>query len=258
MRIAVAVLLVSLVEVAVAQVPGKPSVVAGEVESENLIGIEFGGGLTLDDVAPVALVTKVDPAGPWYALGVRTGDVIVAVDGEAIARSTQVPQKAIGLRYKAVAYVEVMRKKKPLLLRTRVTEPTPPPLVADPTPGAADAELDKLIKQTGPATWEVDADALLADPMKFTRGARVVPSVKNGKPNGFKLYAIRPSSMWVRLGFSNGDTIHSVNGMAITSMDKALEVYTSVRDADKLVVEITRRGKPVTNTYVRRQPAEKL
>ena len=38
----------------------------------------------------------------------------------------------------------------------------------------------------------------------------------------------------------------SINGFELTSADKALEVYTKLRDATSLEVEITRRGKPMT------------
>jgi len=80
-------------------------------------------------------------------------------------------------------------------------------------------------------------------------GWSALPAVKNGKPDGFKLYAIRPSSAFAKLGLTNGDTLQSINGFELTSADKALEVYTKLREATSLEVEITRRGKPVTLKY---------
>ena len=102
------------------------------------------------------------------------------------------------------------------------------------------------------STFEVDrslVEKVLAIPTAVARGARIVPSVKNGQPNGFKLYAIRPSSVYSKIGFMNGDTVHAVNGFELNSMDKALEVYTKVRESSSLSVSITRRGKPVTLNY---------
>ena len=56
-------------------------------------------------------------------------------------------------------------------------------------------------------------------------GEPLIPLVmKNGKPDGLKLYAIRPSSVFARLNFANGDTVHAINGHELTSADKALEV----------------------------------
>jgi general secretion pathway protein C len=69
--------------------------------------------------------------------------------------------------------------------------------------------------------------------------------VKDGKPEGFKLYAIRPGSLFDRLGMLNGDTMTSINGFALTSADKALEVYTKLRETKEIEVDLVRGGKPV-------------
>lgn len=114
------------------------------------------------------------------------------------------------------------------------------------------AMLDEGIKKTGENQYEIDrglVDKVLANPMQMARGARVVPSVKNGKSNGFKLYAIRPSSAFAKIGLRNGDTIHAINGFELTTPDKALEVYTKVKESSNLSVSVTRRGKPVTLDY---------
>ncbi len=113
------------------------------------------------------------------------------------------------------------------------------------------ASLDDGIKKVSDTSYEIDralVDKIIANPTAI-RGARIVPSIKNGKPNGFKLYAIRPSSAFAKIGLQNGDTIHSINGFDLTTPDKALEVYTKVREANSLSVTITRRGKNVTMDY---------
>ena len=92
-------------------------------------------------------------------------------------------------------------------------------------------------------------DQVLQNPMAVAKGARVVPSVRDGKPHGFKLYAIRPSSVYAKLGLANGDSLEAVNGMPLDSADQALEVYTKIRDAKQLTVDITRQGKAVKLVY---------
>lgn len=89
-------------------------------------------------------------------------------------------------------------------------------------------------------------DKVLARPRRMARAVRIVPSIKDGKPYGFKLYAIRPGSLFAALGFKNGDTLTAINGNDLSSPDKALEVYAKVRGAKRLEVAVTRRGKPVT------------
>jgi len=114
------------------------------------------------------------------------------------------------------------------------------------------AAIDEGIKKVDETHYEVErslVDKLLANPMSVARGARIVPSIKNGKSNGFKLYAIRPSSIYAKLGLMNGDTIHAVNGFDLTTPDKALEVYTKVKESSNLSVSVTRRGKPINLDY---------
>jgi general secretion pathway protein C len=144
-----------------------------------------------------------------------------------------------------------------LLDQPRVAAAAPPtPTVGVPAPtGPVDemtAALDSGIRKLDDTTFEVDrslVNQLLANPLAASKGARVTPSIKNGKPNGIKLYAIRPSSVYSKLGLSNGDTIHSINGFELDSLDKGLEVYQKVKDASGLQVSVTRRGKPVTLNY---------
>jgi general secretion pathway protein C len=79
--------------------------------------------------------------------------------------------------------------------------------------------------------------------------ARFVPSIKDGKPNGFKLYAIRPQSIFGRIGLQNGDTIKAINGSEMTTPDAALALYTKLRNASHLSVQVERRGETVTLDY---------
>jgi general secretion pathway protein C len=131
-------------------------------------------------------------------------------------------------------------------------EPPVPSLVTDENKDELQASVDAGIKKIDESNYEIDkslVEKVLLNPMAIAKGARVVPSMKNGKPDGFKLYAIRPSSAFARLGLTNGDTLQSINGFELTSADKALEVYTKLREATSLEVEVTRRGKPLTLKY---------
>jgi general secretion pathway protein C len=127
-----------------------------------------------------------------------------------------------------------------------------PPQLPDENRDDMQASIDNGIKKIDESNYEIDkglVEKVLLNPMAVAKGARVVPSMKNGKPDGFKLYAIRPSSAFAKLGLTNGDTLQSINGFDLTSADKALEVYTKLREATSLEVEVTRRGKPVTLKY---------
>jgi hypothetical protein len=182
-----------------------------------------------------------------------------------VAPNKMTPKQALQLFVDAVEAtgLTVQQKKDTIIIKLGPKMPKSGPSVADtsvataPTPtgtsDAADDDLTKLmdagIRRISDSHVEISkdlVDAVLANPMAVAKGARVVPSVKDGKPNGFKLYAIRPSSIYARIGISNGDTLKTVNGFEIDSADKALEVYTKIREATSLDLRLERRGKPVT------------
>lgn len=122
--------------------------------------------------------------------------------------------------------------------------PAPPP----PAP-IGDADLERGIHCASPGHCVLARKLLervLADPSTLATAARIVPSLREGKADGFKLYAMRPGSVWTRLGFENGDTVQTINGMDLTSPEKALDVYTHLRDATHLAVRVVRRGQPLT------------
>jgi general secretion pathway protein C len=133
--------------------------------------------------------------------------------------------------------------------------PQPTAVAVSPPPVAGDdmqASIDSGIKKLNDTTFEIDralVDKVIANPMAFTKGARVVPAMKNGKPEGIKLYAIRPTSPYAKLGLTNGDTLQSINGFELNSVEKGLEIYGKLREATSLEVEVLRRGKPVTLKY---------
>lgn len=115
-----------------------------------------------------------------------------------------------------------------------------------------DSLMDDGIRETGDNSYEIArelVDQVLEDPSQVARGARIVPAVQDGQSEGFKLYAIRPNSIFAKVGLNNGDTINEINGFELTSPDRALEVYQRVRDASNIEVKVTRRGEPVTLDY---------
>jgi general secretion pathway protein C len=79
--------------------------------------------------------------------------------------------------------------------------------------------------------------------------ARIVPSFKNGVANGFKLFSIVPDSLYANIGIQNGDVIRRINGYEMNSPDKALEIYQKLRDANRIEIELERRGETLRKTY---------
>jgi general secretion pathway protein C len=142
------------------------------------------------------------------------------------------------------------------LLDEQPPKPGAPPVAAAPKPApSADpltAELDKGIRKTGANSYEVQhstLDSLLGNMGALARAARIVPETRDGKSVGFRLFSIKPDGPFGKIGLQNGDIVSAINGLEMTSPDKALEVYTKLKTANHLSVGLERNGQKVTMDY---------
>lgn len=151
----------------------------------------------------------------------------------------------------------VVGKRVEYLDSNKEAPPPPPPTAvasAEPMPGETtglEKDIDKGVRCSG-SNCEVDRsliDKVLANTTALATSARFVPSIKDGKPNGFKLYAIRPGSMFAKIGLQNADLIKVINGLDMSTPDKALEAYTKLKSASHLTVMVERHGQNITLDY---------
>lgn len=68
-----------------------------------------------------------------------------------------------------------------------------------------------------------------------------------GERTGFKLRRINCDLR--EAGIRNGDIVTSVNGRTIQSIPEAIRMWFKVRRKNRVVLEITRRGQPITISY---------
>ena len=194
-------------------------------------------------------------------LDLMNGDTLKRANGLELSSPEKALEAYTKLKNASHLTFEIERRGEPFTLTINVvTTPLPvaaraastyspsPPVPIDPVLAA---ELERGI-QCANNRCTVDRalmDKLLSNTAQLAASARMVPSIKNGKPNGFKVYAIRPLSIYARLGFENGDTLQTINDLDLTSPDKALEAYTKLRAATTLTVGIERRGQTITREY---------
>jgi general secretion pathway protein C len=115
---------------------------------------------------------------------------------------------------------------------------------AAPNPGTPSA-LDG-VKKVADNRYEVKRsfiEGTLSNLNQVATQARIVPSFRNGVANGFKLFSIRPGSLYSAIGVQNGDVIQRINGYEINSPDKALEVYQKLRESSHITIDIDRNGQ---------------
>lgn len=129
------------------------------------------------------------------------------------------------------------------------------PVAAAPTAGGGDAlsqEMDRGIKKTGEHSYDLQRSTLesvLGNMNLLSRSARIVPEIKDGKAAGFRLYSVRPDGPFAKIGMQNGDVIASINGLEITSPERAMEVYIKLKSASHLSLGLERNGQKITKDY---------
>ncbi|HYI02736.1 type II secretion system protein GspC [Hyalangium sp.] len=129
---------------------------------------------------------------------------------------------------------------------------TPPPVVAEAKPASPNSGLGTGIRATSENEYEVprgEIDRTLANLNEVAMQARIVPAFKDGQAQGFKLFSIRPDSIYSKIGVQNGDVIRRINGFDLNSPEKALEVYSKLKEAGRIEIEIERNGAPIRKTY---------
>jgi general secretion pathway protein C len=143
-------------------------------------------------------------------------------------------------------YLDLLDKAPPAPNTPAAPAPAAPP--ADPLM----AELDRGIKKVGEHNYEVQratVDSLLGNMSLLSRSARIVPEIRDGKAAGFRLFSVRPDGPFAKIGLQNGDVISAINGLEMTSPDKALEVYTKLKSASHLSVGLERNGQKINKEY---------
>jgi general secretion pathway protein C len=153
-------------------------------------------------------------------------------------------------------YLEISGRREFLdLIDTAPAAAAPSAAAAMPSGPPTDplmAEMEKGVKKVGEHNYEVQrstVDSLLGNMSVLSRSARIVPEIKDGRAAGFRLFSVNPTGPFAKIGLQNGDVIGAINGLDMSSPDKALEVYTKLKSASHLSVGLERNGTKITKEY---------
>ena len=91
-----------------------------------------------------------------------------------------------------------------------------------------------------------DLNKYLSDLSGVLNQARMVPNIvpgTGGKVEGFRFVSISPGSVYEKLGFKPMDVIKSVNGDAVNSPTKAMELYNALKSEKNITMQVERDGR---------------
>ncbi|QDK45177.1 general secretion pathway protein GspC [Bdellovibrio sp. ZAP7] len=110
------------------------------------------------------------------------------------------------------------------------------------------------VKKTGDNTFAIKRSDLLKytnDLSSILMQARAVPNREpgTGNINGFRILDMQPGSIYEQLGIQRMDVIKSVDGNPVDSPAKAMELYQTLKNNPKVVLQVERNGKTENMTY---------
>ncbi len=108
------------------------------------------------------------------------------------------------------------------------------------------------VRQAGKNRWMVDRreieNAVENLPQLLTK-ARIIPNFTEGKPDGFRIFAIAEESLYSKIGLQNGDILHRINGVEVKDPQNFLKVFEQLKDESAITVDLVRNNQKETFSY---------
>ncbi len=108
-------------------------------------------------------------------------------------------------------------------------------------------------RNTSAGSYIVDKSTLqqaLDRPGQIMTDARLLPSLVDGKQQGFSISEIKPNGIYQSLGLQNGDVLLRINDFNISSTETALQALMALKGMDRVNLDIIRSGSKTTMTYM--------
>ncbi|MGD0584672.1 MAG: type II secretion system protein GspC [Oryzomonas sp.] len=149
--------------------------------------------------------------------------------------------------------VEVTRERAFIVAGGKKVElltPMTPPAAAPAQP--ANPQGGAPVANMGGGNFVIDQRALnaaLDNPAQAMSDARLLPSQKDGKVEGFRVSEVKPNGVFGMVGMKNGDILLRLNDFPVDSPDKALQSFIALKGQSRLKLDLIRDGQPVTFNY---------
>ncbi len=88
-----------------------------------------------------------------------------------------------------------------------------------------------------------EISSALANLPQLLSQARAVPYFRNGTSIGMRLFAIKPESLYEKLGLKNGDIILSVNENSLSDPAQALKLFEQLKTERAINVKLERNSQ---------------
>jgi hypothetical protein len=114
-------------------------------------------------------------------------------------------------------------------------------------------KLDRGIRKLGERRYEIRRHTLelaLGNLDLLSGLVRATPDMRDGKPVGYRLFAISADGPVAKLGLRNDDVLVSVNDLDIATLDHVLNAYSKLKTASRFALGLEREGRRTSHEYV--------
>jgi len=200
--------------------------------SRGVIGVgvqditsEMAAGLGLA-VQHGVIVADVDPDSPAVRAGIKRRDVIVSVNGQAIAAAQQLENSVYRRQDGELIRLTILRGTDLVTVTAKVQEQPNP---WEPLAGLASPEKN-LVRSLGILCVEIDRQAVeLLGPLRREYGLLVVAKSPEGQSQLIDL--------------QTGDIIHAMNNLPVASLAEFQQMVQQFKPGDAVVLQIERDRK---------------
>ena len=245
----------------------RPPLLAADISSfgvildRGLFGVATRGKLTPISAAPAA-----KPAAPTVApsdfvlLGTAVGSFRetfalvqkVSTREERVFRLGDTVYGAGPLISVRKEQAEILVNGQKVKLLTPLLAAAAPPAGASPAPAAMAGGPTGLAAAQGGGNYVIDQRALnaaLDNIGQAMTDARLLPSSKDGKVEGFRASEVKPQGIFGMVGIRNGDVLMRINDFPIDSPEKAIQAFVTLKGQNRIKLDLVRDGQPATFNY---------
>lgn len=108
------------------------------------------------------------------------------------------------------------------------------------------------IRKVADNRWLLDRreiDDAMKNLSQLLTKARIIPNFKDGKPDGFRIFAIARNSLYSKIGLQNGDILHRINGVEVKNPQNFMQVMEQLKDDNSINIDLVRNNKNETFNY---------
>lgn len=195
----------------------------------------------------IGTLVHTDPAKSIAAIEVKSknmmGSYITGAEIEGLAKVEKVERGIVYIRNSNTQALEYIEMKSANKVSFDASKPV-----------AAAVTGSKDVQQLAPNQFQIKRSDLLKytnDLSSVLMQARAVPNrdPNTGEINGFRILDMQEGSIFSQLGLSRMDVLKSVNGEPVDSIQKAMELYNTMKNGNQVKLGIERGGKDQMNTY---------